>query len=110
MATIKYEDFKKLEMKVGTIINAENIEGADKLFKLTVDMGTEKRTFAAGLKEYYKKEELIGKQVIVLTNLEPKIIRGVESQGMLLAAVSGDQKVVSLLQPDRKMSNGDAIY
>jgi len=105
---IKYDDFKKVELKVGTIKKAEDIEGADKLLKLEVDLGKEtgKRTICAGIKKYYKKEDLIGKQIVVVVNLEPRKMRGLESQGMLLASVSDDESQVILLSPDKKAESG----
>ena len=105
---IKYDDFKKVELRVGTIKKAEDIEGADKLLKLEVDLGKEtgKRTICAGIKKYYKKEDLIGKQIVVVVNLEPRKMRGLESQGMLLAAVSEDESKVVLLSPDKKAESG----
>jgi len=105
---IKYDDFKKVELRVGTIKKAEDIEGADKLLKLEVDLGKEtgKRTICAGIKKYYKKEDLIGKQIVVVVNLEPRKMRGLESQGMLLAAVSDDESKVILLSPDKKAESG----
>ena len=108
---IKYEDFKKVELKVGTIKKAEDIEGADKLLKLEVDLGKEtgKRTICAGIKKYYKKEELIGKQIVVVVNLEPRKMRGLESQGMLLAAVNEDESKVVLISPDSDIEVGSRV-
>jgi methionyl-tRNA synthetase len=104
---VKYDEFAKMNLRVGTIKNAEDVEGADKLLKLTVDIGEKaSRTILAGLKKYYKKEELKGKQVIVIANLEPRKMRGMESQGMLLAAVSEDESSVVLLSPEKKSGNG----
>ena len=102
---ITYDDFTKLDLRVGEILKAEEIEGADKLLKLTVDTG-EERTIAAGVKEHYSKEELVGRQIIVICNLAPRTLKGVTSQGMLLAA--GDGKP-HLLQPDEKVENGSQI-
>lgn len=88
-ALLTFDDFKKIELRVGEIITAEEIPGADKLLKLTVNIG-ENRTVAAGIKAFYKPEELIGKKIALVANLAPRTIRGVESQGMVLAASSGD--------------------
>ncbi|MCK4326313.1 methionine--tRNA ligase subunit beta [bacterium] len=105
---ITFDDFKKLEIRIGKIISAEKVEGADKLLKLEVDLGEEaKRQLVAGIAEYYKPEELIDKETPVLVNLEPRKIRGIESQGMLLAAVEGDRPV--LLHPDKEVSPGSMI-
>ncbi len=107
MNTIQYEDFAKLELKVGTIKKVEDIEGADKLYKLTVDTGEkDNRVLCAGIKEHYSKDELKGKQIVVIVNLEPRKMRGIESQGMLLAAVSDDHKKVVLVSPDKKVDSG----
>ena len=111
---IKFEDWKKLDFRVGKILEVEDIKNADKLYKLTINIGTEKRTLVAGLKEFYSKEELKDKICIVFTNLEPKKLRGVESQGMLLAAgeydEEGNEKKVRLLEPDGEVKLGSKIY
>ena len=83
---VDYEEFAKLDMRAGKIINAESVEKADKLLKLTVDIGIEQRTLAAGIAEHYNPEDLIGQKVVVLANLAPKKLMGIESQGMLLMA------------------------
>ncbi|NCN58903.1 methionine--tRNA ligase subunit beta [Candidatus Roizmanbacteria bacterium CG22_combo_CG10-13_8_21_14_all_38_20] len=106
MDKITFEDFAKLDIRIGTIVEAEAVEGADKILKLVVDLGDEKRTIAAGIAEFYTPEELIGKQVPVLTNLEPRTFRGVESQGMILAA--GDKEPI-LLHPDKVIANGTKL-
>ena len=99
---VSFNDWSKLDLRVGKIIKVEDIEGADKLYKLTVDLGKEigKRTLAAGIKPYYKATELKNKLCIVFTNLQPRVLKGIESQGMILASVSQDEKHVHLLQPD----------
>ncbi len=96
---VSYNDFSKLEFVVGKVLEVEDIEGADKLYKLTVDIGDEKRTLVAGIKKYYKKEDILGKKIIVFKNLEPKKLRGVYSQGMLLAADIDGRPVIPFL-PD----------
>ena len=90
---INYEDFKKLDLVVGKIIEAENVENSSKLIKLQVDIGNEKRQIIAGIKSNYLPSDLVGKEIIVLINLEPRVIFGLESQGMLLAADS-DKPVI----------------
>ena len=107
--SIDYLD--KVKLKVGQILKVERIEKADKLYKLTVDLGTEKRTIVSGLVKYYKEEELLNKQVVVVSNLKPAKLRGVESQGMLLAA--GDDDIVKLLVLDNNagsLENGTNIH
>lgn len=106
MSQIKYDDFAKLDLRVGTIEKAEDIDGADKLYKLQVDIGTEKRQILAGIKPYYKKEELVGKQIICIVNLEPRKMKGLESQGMLLAAGTDDKSTVVLISPEKKTQSG----
>ncbi|MBD3196816.1 MAG: methionine--tRNA ligase [Candidatus Lokiarchaeota archaeon] len=104
---IEYNNFKKLDIRIATVEEVEDVPKADKLYKLTINVGEEKRTLAAGLAEYYKPEELIGKKIAVLVNLEPKKLRGVLSQGMLLAAVDGEN--VSVLTPDKDIPSGAKI-
>ncbi len=104
---VSYEDFKKLDIRVALVENVEKVPKADKLYKLSIDLGTEKRTLVAGLAEHYKAEQLKGKKIIVLTNLEPRKLRGILSQGMLLAAVEGDN--VSILLPDKDLPPGARI-
>ena len=111
MKHVKFSDWQKLDFRVARILKIEDIEGADKLYKLLLDLGKElgKRTLVAGLKPYYKKEELKNKSCIVFTNLEPRTIKGIESQGMLLAAVDEEESKVFLLQPDGKIKEGSRI-
>lgn len=104
------DDFIKLGLKIATIKKIENVEGSDKLYKLIIDIGTEERQIIAGLAEVYSKEELLGSQIAVITNLKPRKFKkyNVESQGMLLAA-EGD-KMISLLRPDKKLPPGSDIH
>lgn len=104
---ISYDEFRKMDIRVAEILKAEKVEGADKLLKLNVDIGDEERTIVAGIAESYDAKKLEGKKIIVLTNLEPKTLRGIESQGMLLAAVSGGKPV--LLVPDKDAESGSEI-
>ena len=103
---ISFAEFQKLDLRVGSIISAEPIEGADRLLKLQVDIGTEKRQVVAGIAEHYKPDALIGKQVIVVVNLEAATIRNVESHGMILAA-SGD--AVVLTSPETEVPLGTQV-
>lgn len=98
-------------MKVGKILKVEDIENADKLYKLEVDLGKElgKRTLVAGIKKHYKKEELKGKKCIVLANLEAKKLKGVESKGMILAAESPDGEKIVLIAPSSDIEAGSRI-
>ena len=96
---VSFADFQRMDLRVARILSAEPIEGADRLLKLHVDLGTEKRQLVAGIAEHYKPEALVGKQVIVVANLEPATIRGVESHGMILAG-SGDSIVLATLETE----------
>jgi len=103
---ITFEDFKKLEIKVGKVLEVNDHPNADKLYVLKVDTG-EERTLVAGIKNSYSKEELVGKKIIVVCNLEEKELRGVKSQGMLLAVDEGDN--TSLLTVDKEVKVGGRI-
>lgn len=108
---ITIDELGKVELKVGQIIEVNRIEKADKLYRLTVDLGKEKRTIVSGLVPYYTEEELLHKQIVVVANLKPVKLRGVESQGMLLAA--GDDDIVKLLVLDQNagtLENGTNIH
>jgi len=109
IAEISYEDFSKLDMRVGEIENVEDIFGADKLYKLTVGLGGEVRTICAGIKEYYSHDDLKGKKVIVLVNLASRKLKGIISQGMLLAASTEDKSRVCLLMPDAEIGVGARV-
>ena len=111
---ITYEDFAKLEIKIGTIISAERVEGSEKLLKLSVDLGEKSETglptgrqVIAGIAKSYEPESLIGKQVLVLINLEPRMIMSLESQGMILAADSPAGPV--LLSPEKEVPSGSVV-
>ncbi|GAI87582.1 unnamed protein product [marine sediment metagenome] len=110
---IKFHDWQKFDIRVGKILKAEPIEGTDTLYKIEVDLGKEKRTIVSGLRKYYTKEQLEGKRVIIFCNLEPRTIRGIESKGMVLAAVTydkkGKEKECKLLKPDDKIELGARV-
>lgn len=101
---IKFEDFAKLDIRIGTIEEAEHVEGSDKLLKLVVDLGEEKRQVVAGIGKVYEPKELLGKQIPILANLEPRLFMGLESQGMILAADENGRPV--LLNPDKQVNSG----
>ena len=109
MENITFEEFKKLDLRIGEIKTAEEIPGADKLFKLTVDLGGEVRQLVAGIKLFYEKEALVGKKIVVLANLEPRTIRGVTSHGMLLAAASEDKSSLTLLTVEKEIASGARV-
>ncbi|MBS3098696.1 methionine--tRNA ligase subunit beta [Candidatus Pacearchaeota archaeon] len=107
---ISLMDFQKLNLKIGKIINVEDHPNADKLFVLKVDLGEdEERTIVAGLRGYYEKEELIGKKAVFVVNLEPVMLRGIESNGMIMAAVSEDRIKVAILTPEKDVAVGTKI-
>lgn len=105
---ISYEDFDKLDLRVGIILEAEKVPKADKLLKLTVDLGFEKRTILSGIAEYYTAEEMVGKRVTVVANLAPRKIRGIESQGMLLMA-GNDFGKLYLVSPESDIEPGSVV-
>ena len=105
---ITMEELDKVELKVAKILTAERVEGANKLYKLTVDLGKEQRTVVSGLVPYYAEAELIGKKVVLVSNLKPAKLRGIESNGMLLAA--GDGETVKLLTIDGDVEVGEGIH
>lgn len=107
----EFEDWTKIDLRVAQIINVEDIEGADKLYKLTLDAGHEigKKIICSGLKEYYSKEELKGKKIIYFSNLKPRKMRGIESEGMLLAASTENHEKVILISPESDIENGSKI-
>jgi methionyl-tRNA synthetase len=107
MATV--DDFAKIEMRVGTIVTADYIPGADKLLKLLVDFGEETpRQILSGIREYYEPEQLIGKQCPFITNLDPRTMRGLTSYGMILA-VGLESGGAVLLHPDTHVPNGSKL-
>jgi methionine--tRNA ligase beta chain len=104
---ITFEDFQKFELKVGKILKAENVEGSEKLLKLEVDLGKEKRQIVAGIAKFYRADDIIGREIIVLANLEPRKLMGIESRGMLLAADADGRPV--MLKPDEEVPPGTKI-
>ncbi|MBK6829117.1 MAG: methionine--tRNA ligase, partial [Chitinophagaceae bacterium] len=105
---IQFDDFAKLDMKAATVISCEKVAKADKLLKLEVDLGTEKRTIVSGIALHYTPEEMVGKQVIVVTNLAPRKMKGIESQGMILTAEDSDGKL-QLLRPENGVAPGSGV-
>lgn len=105
---ITYEDFMKMDIRSATIVGAERIPKADKLLKLTLDLGFEERTVVSGIAEHFSPEEVVGKRVSLLANLAPRKLRGVESKGMILMAENSDGKL-SFVSPDNSTENGRTI-
>ena len=104
---ISIDDFRKIELKIATIKSAEPHPNADKLMVLQIDLGSEQRQICAGIRNQYTPEELVGKQIVVVANLETAKLRGLESQGMLLAA-SDDGRVI-ILTPDKSVQAGSKV-
>lgn len=103
MANITFEEFKKIEIRIGKVLSVERVENADKLLKLEVGFGSEKRQIVSGIAQYYEPDDLVGKKLPFIVNLEPRKFKGVESQGMLMA-VAGDKPV--LLLPAEDVAEG----
>lgn len=106
---IQFDDFAKLDLRVATVRQAEPHPAADKLLVLQVDLGGEQRQLVAGLRGHYEPEALVGRQIIVVTNLAPRKMRGLDSQGMLLAASTADHSDVVLLTTERAIAPGSSV-
>jgi len=108
---VEFSDWSKLDLRVAEIIEVEEIDGADKLYKITVNVGSKigERVICAGIKQYYSKEELKGKKIIYFTNLSPRKMKGIESQGMLLAVSTDDHKKVILIAPEKDIELGSMV-
>jgi methionine--tRNA ligase beta chain len=104
---VTYDDFKKLDLRIAKIIEAQRIKASDKLIKLQIDLGNEQRQIIAGIGKVYTPEELIGKLIVIVSNLEPKKLLGEESNGMLLAA--SNEEEISLLMPDKEIPPGSIV-
>jgi methionine--tRNA ligase beta chain len=110
-STISYDDFDKLDMRVALIKNVDDIEGADKLLKLTLDVGNEigERVVCAGIKEYYSAEDLKGKRCVLLVNLAPRKLKGVLSEGMILASGNKEDGKFVLISPENDVELGSSV-
>lgn len=106
---INYDEFSKTELKIATILEAERVEGSEKLIKLQLELGEEKRQIVAGIGKNYDPENLIKKQIVIVANLEPRKLMGLESNGMLLAASNDDHSQVVLLTPMSEIASGSAV-
>lgn len=107
MEELSFNDFKKMDLRTARVLKVEDVAGKDKLYKLTIDVGEEK-TIVAGIKEFYKKEELEGKTIIVVNNMKPALIAGIKSNAMLLAVKGSDGKYV-LVTTDRSAKAGEKV-
>lgn len=106
---IAYDDFAKLELKIATVLTAERVEKSEKLLKLSIDVGEETaRTLVAGIGKRYAPEELVGTQIVIIANLEPRTLMGIESQGMLLA--TEDEQGPVLLRPSSPVKQGSSVH
>ena len=106
---ISFDDFLKVKMRIGRVVEANDHPNADKLMVMKVDLGDEQRQIVAGLKGYYTPEELVGRNLVIVTNLAPRMMRGQQSQGMLLAAVTADQSQVVVLTTESDIAPGCAV-
>jgi methionyl-tRNA synthetase len=104
---IEYDDFAKLEMRIAKVLHAEKIKKSKKLLKVSVEIGGEKRTVVAGIAEHYEPENIIGKKVVILVNLLPRKVMGIESQGMILAASDGE--ILSIVTPEKDVPTGSVV-
>ncbi len=106
---ISYDDFVKTELRVAKILEAERVEGSEKLLKLKVDIGSETRQIIAGIGKHYSPEDLVGTSIVIVANLEPRALMGLESQGMLLAASDEGKTSLVLVRPDKDIAPGSLI-
>lgn len=110
MTEAEFSDWEKIDLRVAQVKKVEYIEGSDKLLKLTLDVGElGERTICAGIKDFYTEAELLGRKIVYFSNLKPRKLRGVESQGMLLAASNDEHSEVVLLAPESDIANGSRI-
>jgi methionyl-tRNA synthetase len=107
-ASTTFDDFQKMDIRVGTILTAERVPKTDKLLKLTIDTGIDQRTVVSGIAKYYEPEKIVGQQVSILINLEPRKIKGIESQGMILMA-ENSRGELAFVAPTKEMENGGEI-
>ena len=105
---INFEDWKKVELKIAQIVSAERIEGSEKLLRLSVSLGSEKRQIIAGIGRSYDPESLINKQIVIVANLEPRTLMGLESQGMLVAATTSEGEPIIII-PERPAEEGAVL-
>lgn len=104
---VSFEEFKKLDIRIAKVLEVKDHPNADKLFLLSIDTGEKQKQIIAGIRNFYKKEDLLGKQIVVVDNLEPVTLRGESSEGMLLAAQ--DEGEISVLIPDKPIKQGAKV-
>ena len=103
-----FDDFGKMDIRTATVLEAERVPKTDKLLKLTIDTGMDKRVIVSGIAEYYSPEDMVGKQICILANLKPRVIKGIESKGMILMARQNDGKM-RFITPEESLVNGAEI-
>lgn len=106
MDKIKIEDFGKLDLRVATVLDVAPHPNADRLYVLQLQVGAERKQIVAGVRKFYGVDELRGRKIVIVNNLEPTVIRGVESNGMLLAASNAEKTALSLIGPERQLDDG----
>ena len=107
-AEVTFDQFEAMDIRTATVLEAERVPKTDKLLKLTIDTGIDKRVIVSGIAEYYTPEQMVGKQICILANLAPRVIRGIESKGMILMARQGDGKM-RIVSPEEALVNGATI-
>ena len=105
---INFEEFQKIDLKIGKILEAEKVENSEKLLRLKVDLGEEQRQIIAGIGKVYQPQDLINQEIVVVVNLEPKTLMGFKSQGMLLAADNNGEPI--LIKPEKEVLPGTKIH
>ena len=105
--TISFEDFKKLDLRIAKVLEVKEHPNADRLYVLNVQVGEETKQIVAGIRQFYSAEDIVGKNIVIVNNLEPVVLRGEESNGMLLAAKDGDEPVI--LIPNKDVPSGSTI-
>lgn len=105
---INFEEFQKIDLKIGKVLEAEKVENSEKLLRLKVDLGEEQRQIVAGIGKVYQPQDLINQEIVVVVNLEPKTLMGFESQGMLLAADNNGEPI--LIKPEKEVLPGTKIH
>ncbi len=106
--TVKFEEFESMDIRTATVLEAEKVHGTEKLLRLTIDTGIDKRVIVSGIAQWYKPEEMVGKQICVLANLQSRVIRGIESKGMILMAKEPDGRM-RVISPEEAVSNGAVV-
>ncbi len=110
LAMVSFDEFLKVELRVGKVLECEPIEGSDKLFKLSVRLGSETRTIVSGIAKYYAPDELLGRKILVVANLEPRTIKGVVSHGMLLSAEDAEGNLSLATVFDNEFPDGSQVH